>query len=64
MSSVAVVFSIEMDVVRFISLTILVPLGNTGVSHQSTESYKDIGKVINITTTGERSVEILGKLPL
>ena len=53
-SSVIVLFSIAVDVVRFISLTILVPPGYPGISHQSSESNEDVDKVVDKTTAGER----------
>ena len=51
--SVIVVFSIVVDIVRFISLTILVPPGNTSVSRQSTQSNNDVDEVVDKATTGE-----------
>ena len=53
MCSVIVLFSITVDVVRFISLTILVPPGNTNVSKQTNESNQYIDKIVDKTTAGE-----------
>ena len=56
--SVIVLFSIAVYVVRFISLTILVPPSNPSVSHQTSESNQDIGKIVDKTTAGEGGVDI------
>ena len=53
MCSVIVFLSITVDVVRFISLTILVPPGNTTISKQTNENNKDIDEVVDKTTAGE-----------
>ena len=54
MISVVVLFSIAVDVIRFISLTILVSPGNPGVSHQTNDSNNDIDKIVHKTTAGGR----------
>ena len=43
---VIVLFSIAVDVVRLISLTILVPPGNPSVSHQPSESNRNIDQTV------------------
>ena len=53
LSSVIVLLSIAVNVVRLISLTILVPPGNPRVSHQSNESNKNIDEVVDKTTARE-----------
>ena len=53
MCSVIILLSIAVDVVRFISLTILVPPGNTTVSKQTNENNKDIDEIVDKTTAGE-----------
>ena len=60
MCSVIVLFSIAVNVVRFISLTILIPPRNTTVSKQTNESNQDIDKIVHKTTAGEGGL----KLPL
>ena len=52
-TSVIVLLSIAIDVIRFISLTILVPPGNTNVSKQTNESNSNIDKVVDKTTARE-----------
>ena len=52
-TSVIILLSIAVDVVRFISLTILVPPGNTTESKQTNESNSDIDKIVDKTTAGE-----------
>ena len=42
---VLILFSIAVDVVRFISLTILIPPGHPSVSHQTNDSNNDIDKI-------------------
>ena len=56
--SVIVLFSIAVNVVRFISLTILVPPSNPSVSHQTNECNQDINKIVDKTTAGEGSIEV------
>ena len=58
LSSVIVLFSIAVNVVRLISLTILVPPGNPSVSHQPSESNKDVDQVVDKTTAGESRLEM------
>ena len=48
-----VLFSIAIDVVRFISLSILVLPSNTCVSHYPNKGYDGIDKIVDKTTAGE-----------
>ena len=56
--SVIVLFSVAVDVVRLISLTILVPPGNPSVSHQPSERNKDIDQIVDKTSARERSLKM------
>ena len=53
---VVVFFSIAVDVVWFISLTILVPPGNPTVSHQTDDNNNDIDKIVHKTTARNGSI--------
>ena len=53
MISIVILFSITVDVVRFIFLTILVSPGNLGVSQQTNDSNNDIDKIVHKATAGE-----------
>ena len=48
-----VLFSIVIDVVRFISHSILVLPSNTCVSHYPNKGYDGIDKIVDKTTTGK-----------
>ena len=48
-----ILFSIVIDVVRFISLSIMVLPSNTCVSHYPSKGYNGIDKIIDTTTAGE-----------
>ena len=55
---IVVLLSITVNVVMFISLTILVPPSNPSVSHQTNESNQDIDKIVHKTTAGKGSAEL------
>ena len=60
MISIVVLFSIAVDIVRFISLTIPVSPGNPrlSVSHQTNDCNNNIDKIVHKTTTGEGGIKL------